>query len=254
MTKQTILFDLDDTLIHCNKYFNAILKQFAQTLAAWFRPYGLQENDILHCQIEMDLAGVQIHGLIPERFPDSLVETYRHFCKQFGHQPNGEQQDYLRKLGFSVYDVEAEPYPYLHETLSKLQNEGHTLCLYTGGAPSIQMRKVENANLSNYFQERIFVTIHKTTEYLKSLIHQYDFDHSRTWMIGNSVRTDMLPALENGINAIYMKAKIEWKYNEVAMNVVPQGAFYELDSLRQIPEAIAQYTNTNAMNYRSTVI
>jgi putative hydrolase of the HAD superfamily len=244
MTQQTIIFDLDDTLIHCNKYFNAILNQFAQTLSTWFRDYSLQEADILQCQIKMDLAGVQLHGLIPERFPDSLVETYLFFCRRFGIQPEHQHQAYLRELGFSVYDVEAEPYPYLHETLEKLQNDGHTLCLYTGGEHSIQMRKVKNAMLSDYFQERIFVTIHKTTDYLKSLIHKYDFEQSRTWMIGNSVRTDMLPALENGIHAIHMKAEIEWQYNEAVINIKPQGAFYEIHSLRQVPEAIAQYTSS----------
>jgi len=242
MTKQTILFDLDDTLIHCNKYFFAILDQFAHTLAAWFSEHCLQKEDIFKCQVDMDLAGVHLHGLKPERFPESLVETYLFFCTQFGVQPEPQRQTYLRELGFSVYDVEAEPLPYLHETLEKLQNDGHTLCLYTGGEPSIQMRKVTNAKLSAYFQERIFVTIHKTSDYLKSLIHKYNFEQARTWMIGNSLRTDMIPAFENGINAIHMKAQIEWQYNEAVVNVKPQRAFYEFHSLRQIPEAIAQYT------------
>lgn len=242
MAKQTILFDLDDTLIHCNKYFHSILNQFAQTLAAWFSDYSLQESEILQCQVKMDLAGIEVHGFVPERFPESLIETYLFFCRQYGIQPDLQRQVYLRELGFSVYDVEAEPYPYLHETLQKLQNDGHTLCLYTGGDQSIQMRKVKNAKLSAYFQERIFVTIHKTTDYLKSLIHKYDFEHSRTWMIGNSVRTDMLPALENGLHAIHMKAEIEWEYNEADINIKPQGAFYEIHSLRQVPEAISGYT------------
>ncbi|TCZ76377.1 HAD family hydrolase [Paenibacillus albiflavus] len=252
MTKQTILFDLDDTLVHCNKYFHEVLKKFAQTLVGWFSSYNLHEADILKCQVEMDLAGIEQQGLIPERFPESLVETYVYFCKQYGLQPEQQHIIYVKELGFSVYEVKAEPYPYLHETLSQLQGNGHTLCLYTGGESSIQMRKVHNANLASYFQERIFVTIHKTTEYLKSLIHQYDFDHARTWMIGNSVRTDVLPALENGLNAIHMKAQIEWQYNEAVINVKPQGAFFEIHSLHQVPEAIDNYTR-NA-NYRSTVV
>lgn len=242
MHKQTILFDLDDTLIHCNKYFFAVLEQFADVMTGWFGGHGLTEKEILNKQKQFDIAGVQAHGLIANRFPESLVETYLYYCELYGMRATQDEQQFLRKLGFSVYDVSPEPYPAIHETLDQLQEEGHRLCLYTGGERAIQLRKIKAAELTNYFQDRIYITIHKTTEYLQSLIRQHGFEQSRTWMIGNSVRTDVLPALENGIHAIHIRAELEWEFNEADIRIQPQGAFYQLHSLRQVPAAIESYS------------
>jgi putative hydrolase of the HAD superfamily len=57
-------------------------------------------------------------------------------------------------------------------------------------------------------------------------------------MIGNSLRTDIVPALEKNINAIYIPAETEWKYNIVDVKVKPKGTFFTLDSLRKVPDAI----------------
>jgi len=239
--EQIILFDLDDTLVHCNKYFNAVLDQFADLLSGWFGGHGVKQEHVLQKQIEIDMAGIHEHGLLPERFPESLVETYFHYCDLLGLKKRQDEADFLRKLGFSVYDIKIEPYPHMRETLNAMRADGHHLCLYTGGEPSIQLRKVEQMKLGEFFGERIFVTLHKTTEYMKYLIHHHGFEKSRTWMIGNSVRTDVMPALENGIHAIHIRAEQEWQFNEVAITAKPQGAFLNLPSLREVPDAIRAF-------------
>lgn len=54
----------------------------------------------------------------------------------------------------------------MEETLNELQENGHTLHLYTGGDPAIQMRKVTEAGLDRYFGDRIHITRHKNAEFL----------------------------------------------------------------------------------------
>ncbi|WP_313778051.1 hypothetical protein [Paenibacillus larvae] len=81
MSPQTILFDLDDTLIHCNKYFDIVLERFGKIMMSWFSEYSVRETEIREMQLEIDLAGVHVHGLKAERFPQSLAETYEHFSK-----------------------------------------------------------------------------------------------------------------------------------------------------------------------------
>ena len=69
MREQSILFDLDDTLVHCNKYFEFVIDQFVDLMLTWYAGHGLTSEDIKQKQLQIDLAGIQIHGFMPERFP-----------------------------------------------------------------------------------------------------------------------------------------------------------------------------------------
>ncbi|EXX87737.1 HAD family hydrolase [Paenibacillus darwinianus] len=236
--KQTILFDLDDTLVHCNKYFNLVINQFANLMTDWFRDYGLTAQDVQGKQTEIDIAGVQVLGFKSEHFPQSFIETYRHFSNVLGRAASAVEEDTLWKLGLSVYELETEPYPFMEETLDRLAGDGHELHLYTGGEPLIQRRKIERFSLERYFGNRIYVRRHKNIEALENIVQTGDFDRRRTWMIGNSIRTDIVPALTAGIHAIHMKADSEWLYNIVGIDVQPKGVFLSLGRLPDIPPAI----------------
>ncbi|GIP35865.1 HAD family hydrolase [Paenibacillus sp. J2TS4] len=242
MTKQTLLFDLDDTLIHCNKYFQSIIDQFADQLELWFKDYGLAAEEIKQKQLEIDISGVTRNGFTDEHFPQSLVDTYSHFAAVYGRLSSPKEMDWLRELGWSVYDQEAEPYPYMQETLAELQTDGHLLCLYTGGVPAIQQKKVKQVGIGPFFENRMFVRQHKNTEALNGILKSSQFDRKQTWMIGNSMRTDVLPALEAGIHSIYLPAPNDWSFNVVEVETKPQGAFLTLSSLREIRYAIQEYT------------
>jgi putative hydrolase of the HAD superfamily len=246
MREQTILFDLDDTLVHCNKYFENVIDEFAELMVTWFADYALTAEDIKQKQLEIDLVGVNLHGFMANRFPKSLVETYHWFSERYNRRTHQQEEDQLLQLGLTVYEFSAEPYPQMKETLESLSSSGHRLYLYTGGDLSIQMKKVHDTGLDAYFENRIFVTLHKNKEYMESLIQTQQFDRKHTWMIGNSVRTDVLPALHAGIHSIYIPAKQEWQYNIVEIDIAPKGAFYKLSSLREVPETIGGYIQKTA--------
>ncbi len=239
--KQTILFDLDDTLIHCNRYFHLIIDQFASLMEELFQPYRLTADEVRAKQTEIDIAGVQIVGFQSDHFPQSFVETYRHFADALGRPRSRQEEDAIWKLGISVYELETEPYPHMEETLRNLADQGHELHLYTGGEPLIQRKKIERFRLERYFGDRIYVRRHKNVEALEGILQQLGVDRTMTWMIGNSIRTDIVPALTAGIHAIHMQAETEWIYNIVGIDVSPQGAFLRLRSLHEVPPAIETY-------------
>jgi putative hydrolase of the HAD superfamily len=242
LREQTILFDLDDTLAHCNKYFDTVIDQFVDLMLTWFSGHGLRIEDVKQKQLEIDLAGVHIHGFMADRFPQSFVETYHYYAERYNRPISRKEEEWLLQLGHTVYEFTVEPYPHMKETLETLESAGHRLYLYTGGDASIQMKKVRDLGLDTYFQDRIFVTVHKTKEFMESLLHEQRFDRRHTWMIGNSVRTDILPALHAGIHSIYIPAVLEWQYNTGVIDIAPKGAFYQLPSLREVPETIQAYT------------
>lgn len=242
---QKIMFDLDDTLVHCNKYFYFILEQFTDEMTTWFTPAGITRTAIAEKQTEIDIARVQIQGFKSEHFPQSFIDTYHYFSNLTGRATSPIEESNLWKLGNSVYELDIEPYPMMEETLESLASGGHELHLYTGGDSLIQYRKIESMNLERYFEGRIYVRQHKNTEALEQILTEGSFDRSNTWMIGNSVRTDVLPAIHCGIHAVYLKQESEWTYNVIPIDAKPAGALLTLTSLSQVPPAIHHYLSDN---------
>ncbi len=121
MNRQTILFDLDDTLIHCNKYFDLVIDQFADLMEEWFHSYRVKKDEFKAKQLELDLAGVKIHGFAADRFPQSFVETYEYYCDLTGRNVSSEEIRQLLELGHTVYAMTIEPYPDLFESLYSLK-------------------------------------------------------------------------------------------------------------------------------------
>ncbi|MFD3257436.1 HAD family hydrolase [Paenibacillus lentus] len=238
--QQQIIFDLDDTLIHCNKYFEQILDRFADQLLEWFKSGQLTAKEILAKQIEIDVAGVKKVGFVSSHFAESLVDTYRYFSSLIGRETHLAEEEHLSRLGMSVYDQDVEPYPGMMDTLNLLREQGHELNLYTGGDEFIQQRKIERMKLSAYFDDRIYIRTHKNAEALEEILQSRYFDRRRTWMIGNSLRTDIAPALTAGINTIYIKHPNEWSYNLVDIKKKADTSMYTISSLEQVPSIIAE--------------
>ncbi|MOA06279.1 hypothetical protein D3C78_1259100 [compost metagenome] len=131
----------------------------------------------------------------------------------------------------------------MEQTLYALAEAGHELHLYTGGEFPIQRRKIESLRLEQFFETRIYIKQLKNNDAMESILTNGVFDRSSTWMIGNSIRTDVVPALLAGIHAIHMRTQTEWQYNVVQIDVEPQGAFLTLDRLLDVPDAIHRYVN-----------
>ncbi|MMZ61170.1 dUMP phosphatase [compost metagenome] len=236
--KQQIIFDLDDTLVYCNKYFELILAQFAEMLVDWLGSDRLTTKDIRTKQVEIDVAGVQKVGFASHHFPESLIDTYRYFCNELNQNNEAAKEAQLLKLGMSVYEQEVEPYPGMVDTLNLLQYQGHELFLYTGGETVIQQRKIEQMRLADYFQDRIFIRQHKNVEALEQILTSRYFSREQTWMIGNSLRTDIAPALSAGINSIYIKHPDEWTFNIIELNHEINPSMYTVASLVEVPQII----------------
>lgn len=241
MKPQTILFDLDDTLIHCNKYYDGVIEQFVDQILIWFGAYPLGALEIKQKQLELDINYIQLHGFSVEHFPLSFVDAYLHYSHLFGRLPSANETLWLTRLGESVFESEIEPYPDMIETLTELQRAGHHLVLYTGGAEQIQWKKIKAMQLETFFAERVFIRRHKNAASLEGILLAERYDRSQTWMIGNSLRTDVGPALEAGIHSIHVAAFTEWEYNIVEIDIIPKGAFLRLNALRDVPPAITTY-------------
>lgn len=243
MNQQTLILDLDDTLIHCNKYFTQAKNDFVKKMKEWM--ITPSEEEIMQKQLEIDLKSVEIHGLLSEKFPESLVATYFYFCQKYCKGIKANEIEQVRKIGRSVFEKEVEPFPYMYDVLNKLQEDGHQLYLYTGGDVKNQTRKISQLGLEHYFEDRVYISQHKNNKALQKVINKIPANKSSIWMIGNSLKTDIKPAIELGINAIHIPSEIEWSYNIVDLEMEQKSTFAELTSLLDLPVFFREYVFFN---------
>lgn len=240
MNQQTLILDLDDTLIHCNKYFHESRNRLVKQIQEWF-PF-LTKGTILQKLTEIDLKNVEQYGLHSSRYPEALVLTYKYFCLKNSRMVKADEVAKIHQIGQSVFTVEVQPFPNMYEILEELLTDGHSLCLFTGGDVQNQFRKITELGLDSYFGNRVFISEHKNTKALERVLNHLKANKKSTWMIGNSLRTDIRPAIELGINAIHIPSDLEWSYNIVDIEVEPNGTFAELASLLELPEYLREYS------------
>lgn len=238
MSRQHIIFNLDDTLIECNKYFNLVNDRFVEMISQWFPQIAIEK--LKAKQLELDLGFIDRNGLTIEHLPQSFSGAYDYFCQETGSEPDGERRQALIELGYSVFRIPVEPFPFMYETLGQLKEDGHELYLHTGGEEENQRRKIAQLQLAAYFDNRIFISKHKDVQALQKIMDVMQADPSVVWMVGNSLRTDIVPGLEQGINVIYIPARSEWHYNMVEIKVKPKRVFLTLTSLNEVPGAIGK--------------
>lgn len=236
--QQTLILDLDDTLIHCNKYFKQSRKEFVKKMKKYFK--NITSEEIMEKQLEFDLKNVEKYGLHSSRYPESLVSTYLYFCRKCKKVCRNEEIEQIRKIGKKVFETKVEPFPNMYKVLDELQEDGHHLYLFTGGDIENQFRKISQLGLEEYFRKGIFVFEQKNRKALKTVLSKIKSDKKSTWMIGNSLKTDIMPAIELGINSIHIPSKIEWSYNIIDINIEPKGTFAELRSLPHLPEFLRE--------------
>ncbi|WP_157721971.1 HAD family hydrolase [Tumebacillus avium] len=241
--EQHLLFDLDDTLIHCNRFFNEARDEFFAAMADFFRDFPLDLRMVDETQHNIDLSGIVQHGLGKDRFPESLVATYRLMCDKHGKKPSEREEKELLSIGYGVYVKPVEMYPHAHETLLNLKNEGHELYLYTGGDQEIQTSKVLRAGLDDIFPaNRRFISEHKNRDVLQNILTANNLSREHTWMIGNSARNDIRPALEEGIHAIHLPDKGGWAFDHADLNVPVIGnKFHTLETIQHVPHVIKSF-------------
>jgi putative hydrolase of the HAD superfamily len=236
-----LIFDLDDTLIHCNVYFDRVIDRFVDYLEHWFANVSLSRAEIKCKQQEFDIAGIHIQGFTVERFPLSLVETYEYYCDAYGRLSQHEEHQMLLQLGYTVYDSEFELYPNVVRTLTRLTKKGHILSLYTGGDQTIQMNKVNKVNLTPFFEDRIFVKRHKNYQAMNSILNEQCYNRDHTWMIGNSQKTDILPAIECNIGAIYVPPISSWVFDQLDVPDIKGPRVLHAPSINKIPQVLHEY-------------
>jgi putative hydrolase of the HAD superfamily len=208
-TRQNLIFDADDTLWENNIYYEAVRDKFLSLTDVIGVPRPEVEDKI----DEMEQKNIKLYGYGSENFIRSLKETYQLFAKNRDHLEQTLVE--IHSFGATLYDFTIDFLPSVVETLSALRPR-HRFFLLTKGDEKEQFAKVRKSNLEHLF-ERVVVVSEKNVETYEGVVRDSGIDKSISWMIGNSPRSDINPALEAGLGAVYVPHAVTWHFERVPL-------------------------------------
>jgi len=218
---KAIIFDGDDTLWETQPLYDAAKEKFLFVL----QQHGFTQSDIVALLDKIDTVQVSSMGFSRERFPSSMVRTYEHLCRTEGRTPRPELQERLFSIGHSVFQKTPNLYPDALETLYSLR-QTHTLVLATKGDREVQSDRIKTLRLGPYF-DRIYILERKTEEEYLMIAQELGIALSQICVIGNSVRSDINPAIRAGLRAVLIP-RGEWEYEK---STIEGGSLFVVNSL-----------------------
>ena len=213
-TAQTLLFDADDTLWENNIYFERAIAAFISYL-----DHRVHTNEEVREHLNLcEHATIAAHGYGLKSFHRSLVACF----EQLSDAPvTAEKHDRIVSFVDSIADQEIELLPGVHETLQDL-NQRHRLILVTKGNQDEQKSKLERSGLAALFSG-VEVLAEKHEPAYRDLAARHECDPSATWMIGNSPKSDINPALAAGLHAVFIPHDFTWVLEHEVIDAPPQG-------------------------------
>jgi putative hydrolase of the HAD superfamily len=198
---QNLLIDADDTLWENNVYFERAIADFISFL---------NHRERSPAEVREILNGVErecivSHGYGLDSFTHALVKTF----ERLSVEPlTPALHETIHGFSRTIAEQPVRLLPKVPETLQYLR-ERHRLILVTKGDPREQARKVEHSGLKHYFSE-VEIVAEKHVEEYRAIAERHALVSEHTWMLGNSPKSDINPALGAGINAVFVPHDETW--------------------------------------------
>ncbi|MEM1177396.1 MAG: HAD family hydrolase [Acidobacteriota bacterium] len=220
-----LAFDADDTLWHNEPIFNLTQDNVAELLAPWATAADLGDrlNDI-------ERRNLSLFGYGSKGFTLSLIETALEIS---GGQLPGEVVQKILDHGKAMIEHPVELLPGVRETLEGLRGR-HPLLLITKGDLFHQETKVARSGLADHF-DIIEIVSEKDPDTYRRLLDFHDIAPERFVMVGNSVKSDILPVVAIGGNAIHIPYESTWELDRVDHRGAEAEGFFEVPSISEVP-------------------
>ena len=220
-----LIFDADDTLWENNIYFERAFEEFVEFLDH-SRLTAPQIREILN---EIELVNSAIHGYGSRNFGRNMQQAYQHLAER---EIRDEDLARVMSLAERILEQPMELIEGVEETLAYLADR-HDLTLFTKGHAEEQRLKVDRSGLGRYFGHTAIVKEKDAPAYLR-LVGERALDPAFTWMIGNSPKSDINPALEAGLNAVLVPHPHTWVLERQDVSGGADGRFLRVERFRDL--------------------
>jgi len=225
---QTLLIDADDTLWENNIYFERAIVAFISYL---------NHHEYTPAEVRRQLNAVEretilAHGYGLTSFTRSLVTCFERLSPQ---PVTEEKTERIRSFARSIEEQEIELLPNVAETLADLATR-HRLILMTKGNHAEQADKLARSGLAPHFSA-VEIVAEKDPATYRAVIARHELTPHTSWMIGNSPKSDINPALAAGLHAVFLFHKDTWVLEHAEVSTPPAGQqLIELDAFNKLSD------------------
>lgn len=199
--RQHLIFDADDTLWENNVLFERTIDDFIE----WMAHPTLDPVAVREILLDIERANAAAHGYGSKVFLRSLHDCFEKLAER---PVDGATAADIVALAHRLEHHEVELIPDVADTLDELAVR-HDVLLLTKGDPAEQQRKIDASGLAHHFRRAVVVAEKEPSVYAE-LARAEGLDPSRTWMIGNSIKSDVNPALAVGMGAVFIPNDNTW--------------------------------------------
>ena len=216
-----LLIDADDTLWENNIYFEQAIHAFIT-----FLDHSRLTPEEVRAVLD-DMERLMGYGSV--NFTRSLVETYRRLAERDLQDEDVQQ---VRRFGEQIRTHPLQLIDGVKETLHYLSPR-HDLVLLTKGDLEEQKLKVERSGIEERFRQVVIVQEKDVATYHR-VVEELQVDPQLTWMVGNSPRSDINPALAAGLNAVYIPHPHTWRLEHEEVNNADEGQLLVLSAFAEL--------------------
>ncbi|MGY0460911.1 HAD family hydrolase [Kitasatospora sp. cg17-2] len=214
---QVLVFDADDTLWENNVLFERVIHDYLD----WLRHPTLDRDRLRAVLDDVQRANAVTHGYGSRMLLRSLGDCVE---KLRGRPATGQELAEIEELGAVLADHRVELVPDVAETLAVLGGR-HTLLMLTKGNPEEQRRKIDASRLAHHFRA-IEIVEEKDAVTYRGFVAAHGLVPADSWMIGNSPKSDILPARAAGMNAVFIPNDHTWVLEHSELDPADEGVLH----------------------------
>ncbi|WP_267403162.1 MULTISPECIES: HAD family hydrolase [unclassified Chryseobacterium] len=223
----TIAFDADDTLWINEPYFHEAEQQFCSLLEDYLPQHSVSQE-----LFKTEMQNLELYGYGVKGFMLCMVETV---CRVSNNMASLNLINKTIEIGHELLQKPIELLDGVHETLENLKGK-YRLIVATKGDLLDQERKLKNSGLQDYFHHIEIMSDKKESDYRKLLKH-LDCQPENFLMLGNSIKSDILPVLEIGGFAAHIPYHVTWSHEQYEKNLEHK-RFMEFKSIKDVLEYV----------------
>jgi putative hydrolase of the HAD superfamily len=236
-----IAFDADDTLWQNVILYTEAQRKFRELLI------NVEDSDTIDRQLhKMEARNLPFFGYGVKSFTLSMIETA---IELTGGRIGGEDVQAILNLGKDMIQAPIELLPGVPETLAVLAKR-FPLMLLTKGDPVDQETKLQMSALEKYFTH-IEIVREKTPQTYSALLTKHAIDPAGFLMVGNSLKSDVLPVVKIGGQAVHIPHPITWTHEQVLPSDIEEETYWTLDHIEQLPAFVENLNKKNGVTHLS---
>lgn len=223
MTPKIIAFDADDTLWHNEPYFDEAQERFCQL----FQDYA-SSQEILGLILNHQVKNLPLYGFGIKAFTLSMIESALELTN---HQISGKGIEKIITIGKDLLQKPVELLPNVEDVLKELKGK-YKLVVATKGDLKDQHRKLHDSGIGHYFHH-IEVLSDKTELDYEKMFGRLECKAEDILMIGNSLKSDVLPILNLGGFGIHIPYHTTWEYEKIDFEIEHEN-FLALSNVKEV--------------------